>query len=44
MFCTAGMLVFIGLDFEPIAPKQMILITGAICGFVNVILGWLNDD
>ena len=42
MFFTAGILLFIGLDMEPIQPKIMIFITGAACGLVNLFLGGDN--
>ena len=44
MFCVAGMLLFVGLDRENIAPKHMIMITGALCGVVNAALSWAEKD
>ena len=44
MYCTAGMMLFLGLDLSGIPPKQMIMITGAMCGIVNMFLGWLEKD
>lgn len=37
MFCTAGMMLFLGLDLSGISPKQMIMITGVMCGVVNAV-------
>ena len=42
MFCTAGMMLFLGLDLGIATPKQMIMITGAMCGVVNMVWGWLD--
>ena len=44
MFCTAGMMLFLGFDLGTATPKQMIMITGAVCGTVNMICGWLDGD
>lgn len=44
MFCTAGMMLFLGLDLSGIPPKQMILITGAACGVVNVVRCWMDEQ
>lgn len=44
MFCTAGFLLFIGLDYSGLAPKQMIVITGIACGLVNMLFYWLDKD
>ena len=44
MFCTAGTMLFLGLDQGTATPKQMIMITGAMCGIVNMFLGWLEKD
>lgn len=37
MFCTAEILRFCGLDYAPIAPKTMIIITGMACGLASVL-------
>ena len=42
MFCTAGCLLFCGLDLSGLAPKQMIVITGIACGLVNMLFYWLD--
>lgn len=42
MYCTAGTMLFLGLDHGTATPKQMIMITGAMCGVVNMVLGWLE--
>lgn len=43
MFCTAGTMLFLGLDISTATPKQMIMITGTVCGVVNMICGWLEN-
>ena len=43
MFCTAGMMLFLGLDLSGIPPKQMIMITGVMCGIVNMMWCWLEE-
>ncbi len=43
MFCTAGTLLFLGLDLGTATPRQMILITGAVCGVVNMVQGWMDE-
>lgn len=43
-FFTAGTLCFFGLDLGSATQKQMILITGAMCGVVNMIWGWLEGQ
>ena len=43
MYCTAGTMLFLGLDHGTATPKQMIMITGAMCGFVNMMWYWLED-
>ncbi len=42
MIFTAEILIFVGLGEEAITPKMMILITGAACGLVNLLLGGDN--
>lgn len=44
MYCTAGTLLFLGLDLSGVSPKQMIMITGAMCGVVNMVWGWLEGQ
>ena len=44
MFCTAGMMLFLGLDLSGIPPKQMIMITGSVCGCVNMLYYWIDKD
>lgn len=44
MFCTAGMMLFLGLDLSGVAPRQIIMITGAMCGVVNMVWSWLEND
>jgi hypothetical protein len=44
MFCTAGVMLFLGLDHGTANPKQMIMITGVMCGIVNIVLGWLDSQ
>lgn len=44
MYCTAGMMLVLGLDHGTATPKQMIMITGAMCGVVNMVLGWLDGQ
>ena len=44
MYCTAGTLLFLGLDYGTATPKQMIMITGAMCGVVNMVGSWLEND
>ena len=44
MFCTAGTMLFLGLDIGGATPKQMIMITGVMCGVVNMVLCWLDKD
>ena len=44
MFCTAGTLLFLGLDLGGATPKQMIMITGAMCGVVNMVYYLLDKD
>jgi uncharacterized protein YaiE (UPF0345 family) len=44
MFCTAGVMLFLGLDLGTATPKQMIMITGAVCGVVNMVWGWLDGQ
>ena len=45
MFCTAGTMVFLGLDHGIATPRQMIMITGTMCGVVNMFCGgWLDKD
>ena len=44
MFCTAGMLLFLGLDLSGLPPKTMIVITGAMCGVVNMVWCFLEGD
>ena len=43
MFCTAGTMLFLGLDLGHATPKQMIMITGAVCGVVNMVWCWLDE-
>lgn len=42
MFGTAGTMLLFGLDLSGVTQKQMIMITGAMCGVVNMIWGWLD--
>ena len=44
MYCTAGTLLFLGLDVGKATPKQMIVITGAACGLVNMLFYWLDGE
>jgi hypothetical protein len=44
MFCTAGVMLFLGLDLGTATPKQMIMITGAVCGVVNILWGLLDGQ
>lgn len=44
MFCTAGTLLFLGLDIGSATPKQMIMITGVTCGIVNMFFYWVEKD
>ena len=43
MYCTAGVLLFLGLDIGSATPKQMIMITGAMCGVVNMFWYWMEN-
>lgn len=42
MYCTAGTLLFVGLDVCDIKPKTVIMITGALCGVVNMVWSWFE--
>ena len=44
MFCTAGTMLFLGLDHGTATPRQMIMITGVVCGVVNMVMGWMDGD
>ena len=44
MFCTACTMLFFGLDHGIATPRQMIMITGAVCGFVNMVCGWMDGQ
>lgn len=44
MFCTAGTLLFLGLDLADIPPRGMIIITGVACGVVNTLFYWFEKD
>lgn len=44
MYCTAGTLLFLGLDVGRATPKQMIAITGAVCGLVNMLFYLLDGE
>ena len=44
MYITAGLLMFLGLDLADIPAKQMIMITGSICGVVNMLYYWIEKD
>ena len=44
MYCTAGMMLFLGLDLGTATPKQMIMITGTACGVVNMLFCWFDKD
>jgi hypothetical protein len=44
MFCTAGTMLFLGLDHVTATPRQLILITGAVCGVVNMVCGWMDEQ
>lgn len=44
MFCTAGTMLFLGLDISDANPKQLIMITGAMCGLVNMFAYWLEKN
>ena len=44
MFCTAGTLLFLGLDVGSATPKQMSMITGAMCGVINMVSYWLDGN
>ena len=42
MYWTAGAMLVLGLDHGTATPKQMIMITGVMCGIVNIIWGWID--
>ena len=44
MFITAGLLMSLGLDLADIPAKTMIMITGSICGVVNMLYYWIEKD
>lgn len=44
MYCTAGMMLIFGLDHGTATPKQMIMITGTVCGVVNMLFYWIDKD
>ena len=44
MYCTAGTLLFLGLNRCDLDPKLMIWITGAACGLVNMLFYWLDGE
>ena len=43
MFCTAGFMLILGVDHGTATPKQMIMLTGAMCGLVNMLWCWLDE-
>jgi len=44
MYTTAGLLLFLGLDLADIPVKTVIMITGSICGVVNMLYYWIEKD
>lgn len=44
MYITAGLLIFLGLDLADIPAKTMIMITGSVCGCVNMLYYWFDID
>lgn len=44
MYITAGLLMFLGLDLADMPAKKMIMITGFVCGCVNMLYYWIDKD